>query len=113
LCHLLDHHPERLYRLSDFQPYAHVSPGRSSGDLSTAYFSSPDEVLVQAITNTLYQHYGGYLKPNGWIAAECPASHARDFPGKHFNWNPTLKMGHCFGRHGRLLLHDLKSLLQL
>ncbi len=107
-CHLLDYHPERTYSQDDFLPYA-LAPSRPP--VSTLR-STPDD-LVQAITDTLYQRYGAYLKANGWIAAECPASHCRDFPGKHFNWHPALKMGHCFGRHGRLLLRDLKSLLEL
>ncbi len=109
-CHLLDYHPERAYCLDDFLPYA-PDPPRPHPP-ACAYQSTSDD-LVQAITDTLYQRYGAYLKPNGWIAAECPVSHCRDFPGKHFNWNPALKMGRCFGRHGRLLLRDLKALLEL
>jgi hypothetical protein len=62
--------------------------------------------LLDAVSVRLLTH-GGYLKPNGWIAAHCPAGHRRDHPGAHFAFNPRLGVGVCHGRHGCLLLREL------
>ena len=42
-----------------------------------------------------------------------PLDHERDAPGSHFFFNPSLGLGHCFGKHGRLLLTDLCAALSL
>jgi hypothetical protein len=62
--------------------------------------------LLDAVSVRLLA-YGGYLKPNGWIAAYCPCGHQHDRPGAHFAFNPRLGVGVCHGRHGRLLLREL------
>ncbi|MBC7870870.1 MAG: hypothetical protein H7Y09_08525 [Chitinophagaceae bacterium] len=39
----------------------------------------------------------------------CPCGHARDSPGAHFFFNPTVGCGRCHARHGPLWLTDLCS----
>ena len=62
--------------------------------------------LVQAVNSRLLAD-GGHVQSNGWIAATCPCGHTRDRPGAHFAFNPSIGVGVCHGRHGRLLLHEL------
>ncbi len=108
-CHILASESERLYSLADFAMYV-PSPRR----VQPIPFPSRSHLddLASAIAGILLADYEGYLKANGWIAARCPAGHARDLPGKHFFYNEALHLGHCFGRHGRLLLKDLALLLE-
>jgi hypothetical protein len=69
--------------------------------------------LVEAVVNRLCRDYEGYLKDNGYLASLCPCGHQHDAPGKHFNFDLVRGFGVCFGRHGRLLLRDLCSLLHV
>ncbi len=109
-CHLLESHLERLYGLSDFAGYLpRERPVHSSHLAAGTYLRD----LAGAIADMLMADYGGHPKNDGWIGALCPAGHVSDYPGKHFYFNPDLRMGHCFGRHGRLLLKDLSFLMNL
>jgi hypothetical protein len=63
--------------------------------------------LVAAISRTLLTDYKGRYKRNGWIASLCPYGHRHDSPGQHFNFNPEIGLGYCFGRHGHKLLRNL------
>ncbi len=72
---------------------------------------NPD--LIQVVADHLRQHYNGYLKPNGYLAACCPCGHHHDAPGQHFNFDIHRGIGHCFGKHGRLLLKDLCTQLRI
>lgn len=114
-CTLLELHSERRYNIQQFQQCLPARQRKASPVRPLSVFSKypDDQRLVEAITQTLYREYQAFQKPNGWIAALCPLPHQRDYPGSHFSWNPTLRMGHCFGKHGRLLLRDLRSLLHL
>jgi hypothetical protein len=107
---------DRHYRLSDFQafippmprplarrPTAQVSYHTGSRTLNTE--------LIHAITATLYRDYAAREQRSTWLAALCPCGHARDAPGAHFFWNPTIGCGRCHGRHGTLRLTDLCSVL--
>jgi hypothetical protein len=67
--------------------------------------------LAEASAEILSADYGGQPKKDGWIAALCPAGHCVDYPGKHFYFNRDLRLGHCFGRHGNLLLKALKLIM--
>jgi hypothetical protein len=69
--------------------------------------------LVKGIAGCLLSEFHGHVKANGYIAALCPCGHCRDYPGSHFNFDPTRAIGTCFGRHGRLLLKDLCELLRV
>jgi hypothetical protein len=62
--------------------------------------------LIQAVSSRLLAD-DGYIQNNGWIAAYCPCGHQRDRPGAHFAFNPSIGVGVCHGRHGRLLLREL------
>jgi hypothetical protein len=72
-------------------------------------------VLVQVVIDRLMQSYGGYYRHGSspWIAARCPQFHERDRPGQHFSFNPSLGIGICLGKHGRMLLKDVCSHLNL
>jgi hypothetical protein len=69
---------------------------------------NPD--LIQAVVDQLCSG-GSYWKSNGYLAACCPGGHHHDRPGMHFNFDPQRGIGHCFGKHGTLLLKDLCGLL--
>ena len=121
-CRLAGLHPERRYALEDF---AEFLPRRSKpiqrsnarhGSPACAYSVGDPQInpaLIRQVEAVLLRDYGGFRRENGWIGALCPGGHARDRPGQHFYFNPVLGMGHCFGRHGRLLMKDLLPLLGL
>jgi hypothetical protein len=68
--------------------------------------------LIHAITAVLYRDYAAReQRRSDWLAALCPCGHARDSPGAHFFFNPTIGCGRCHGRHGTLRLTDLCSVL--
>jgi hypothetical protein len=69
--------------------------------------------LTYAISECLERRYAGYWRRNGWLAARCPCPHEHDLPGAHFSFKPELGLGICLGRHGKMLLKDLCSLLGL
>jgi hypothetical protein len=68
--------------------------------------------LVQAVSSRLLAD-GGHIQRNGWIAAYCPCGHRHDRPGAHFAFNPSIGVGVCHGRHGRLLLRELCHYLNI
>jgi hypothetical protein len=110
ICHLIDHHPDRRYSLYTFNKY--VSP-KQHQTRSYPVRHDLNPVLINRVVHVLRAEYGGRNSPGGWIAALCPAGHRHDYPGSHFYFNPVRGMGHCFGRHGRLLLRDLCPLLDI
>ena len=69
--------------------------------------------LLDAVSSALLRDYDGYYRRNGWLAARCPCSHERDRAGQHFSFNPSIGLGVCFGKHGRLLLKDLCTHLSI
>jgi hypothetical protein len=117
LCHLVevsDHH----YSLSDFRPFTLPIPGSSTSEPDVSHVCQStnnrklNDILIHAITTLLYRDYAAReRRQSEWIAALCPCGHARDSPGTHFFWNPTLGCGRCHGRHGTLRLSDLCSIL--
>jgi hypothetical protein len=70
-------------------------------------------VLVQAVIDCLVHSYDGFDRRNGWIGARCPQHHERDRPGQHFSFNPSLGIGICLGKHQKMLMKELCSLLSL
>lgn len=113
VCHVVEHHPDRRYPLRAFASYAEVSTPTAPPRRTTAYTIRQDlnPALIARVVDVLRQDYGGRQQTNGWTAALCPGGHKHDTPGSHFYFNPALGLGHCFGRHGRLLLRDLCPLL--
>ncbi len=114
-CHLLDLQPERRYRLADFNRFAPLprSRPRLHGSPPSWLAEHRRDALADEIAACLRNHYGGFLKSNGWIAALCPCGHHRDAPGAHFGFNPQTGNGFCFGRHGCLSLGALCTLLSI
>jgi RepB DNA-primase from phage plasmid len=116
LCHLVecsDHH----YHLSDFKPFVLPTPRpiMRRPAAQTAYPTASRTLnaeLIHAITAVLYRDYAAHeQRRSDWLAALCPCGHARDSPGAHFFFNPTIGCGRCHGRHGTLRLTDLCSVL--
>jgi hypothetical protein len=116
LCHLIES-SDRHYRLSNFQSFIPPTPRPTvrRADVQTAYPTGSRTLnaeLIRAITAVLYRDYAAReQRRSGWLAALCPCGHARDSPGSHFFWNPTIGCGRCHGRHGTLRLTDLCSIL--
>ncbi|MCA0453959.1 MAG: RepB family DNA primase [Chloroflexi bacterium] len=115
-CHLIDL-SDRRYSLSDFQIFAQLgshSRGWQTTEQTVSQISNRNlnTELIQAITAALYREYAAReRRRSDWIAALCPCGHARDSPGTHFSFNPTIGCGRCHGRHGTLRLTDLCSIL--
>jgi hypothetical protein len=115
LCHVVEFYPDRRYSLSAFTGFAVAiqRPKERCKDFSRLTFShNLNPALVKGIADRLLSDYRGHIKANGYIAALCPCGHCRDYPGSHFNFDPSRAIGTCFGRHGRLLLKDLCELLR-
>jgi DNA primase RepB-like protein len=115
LCHLVEI-SDRHYRLSDFQPFippmSRPLARRSAPQVSYRTGSRTlNTELIHAITTVLYCDYAAREQRSLWLAALCPCGHARDSPGAHFFWNPTIGCGRCHGRHGTLRLTELCSIL--
>jgi len=116
VCHLVES-SDRHYRLSDFQslipPVPHLRERRTAARASHPPNSKNLNVqLIHAITTMLYRDYAAReQRRSDWLAALCPCGHARDSPGAHFFFNPTIGCGRCHGRHGTLRLTDLCSVL--
>jgi hypothetical protein len=108
-CRLLQLKPDRIYTLRNFSAFE-AKPKDPPRRIST---SGENADLPFLIAEILIRHYRGYRKANGWIAALCPCGHRHDTPGQHFNYSPALRMGHCFGRHGRMLMRDLCCALEI
>jgi len=116
LCHLVEA-SDCHYTLSDFQPFIPPTPPPAAPRLAAraSYHTDSGNLngqLIHAITVVLYRDYAAReQRRSAWLAALCPCGHARDSPGAHFFWNPTIGCGRCHGRHGTLRLTDLCSIL--
>jgi len=115
LCHLVSVESQR-YRLSDFADVVRAPrpriPQTHSIRPSPHTTNTLNPTLIAAITERLSRDYAAHPQANSaWMAALCPCGHARDSPGAHFFWNPTIGCGRCHGRHGTLRLTDLCSVL--
>jgi hypothetical protein len=116
-CQIVSLHPDRKYTLGAFRsvlpslpaptPHIHVRLPSSEVYLTADKFRT----ARQAVESALYRDFGGYLKPNGFVAALCPYGHTRDYPGNHFSWNSRSGVGYCFGRHATVNLLDLADRL--
>jgi hypothetical protein len=108
---------DRRYLLSNFQSFIPPTPRPTArrSTLQTAYSTGSrtlNVALIHAITAVLYRDYAAReQRRSDWLAALCPCGHARDSPGAHFFFNPTIGCGRCHGRHGTLRLTDLCSVL--
>jgi len=116
LCRLVEN-LDRHYRLSDFQPFVPPAPCPLTKPTAPRAAHPPNSKnlnvqLIHAITAVLYRDYAAREQQRSdWLAALCPCGHARDSPGSHFFFNPTIGCGRCHGRHGTLRLTDLCSVL--
>jgi hypothetical protein len=117
LCHIVAFYPERRYSLKDFVGLAALS--RQHDKVNAKNHCCPpfspylNPKLIKGIANCLLSEYHGHVKANGYIAALCPCGHGRDYPGSHFNFDAERGIGTCFGRHGRLLMRDLCTVLDI
>jgi hypothetical protein len=118
LFHLVESSTHR-YSLSDFQPFippvSRLQERRTAGRAALqANSKNLNAQLIHAITTALYRDYAAReQRQSDWLAALCHCGHARDSPGAHFFFNPTIGCGRCHGRHGRLRLTDLCSVLSI
>jgi hypothetical protein len=87
-------------------------PPRRRRRSSTPIDRTLNPQLIQVVRSRLLAD-GGHIQSNGWIAAICPCGHRHDRPGAHFAFNPSIGVGVCHGRHGRLLLRELCGYLNL
>lgn len=116
LCHLVEI-SDRHYCLSDFHPFLPPKPCPAAPQISprAAYHTGSrilNAELLHVITAVLYRDYAAReQRRSAWLGALCPCGHARDSPGAHFFWNPTIGCGCCHGRHGTLRLTELCSIL--
>ncbi|MCA0455382.1 MAG: RepB family DNA primase [Chloroflexi bacterium] len=116
VCHLVEI-SDLHYHLSDFQSFILPIPPPLVREPTLQVFNHTgsrtlNSELIRAITTLLYRTYAARERQQSeWIAALCPCGHARDSPGTHFFWNPTIGCGHCHGRHGTLRLIELCSIL--
>jgi len=116
VCHLVEL-SDRRYPLSNFQSFISPTPRPTARRLTvqTAYSTGSRTLnveLIHAITAVLYRDYAAReQRRSDWLAALCPCGHARDSPGAHFFFNPTIGCGRCHGRHGTLRLTNLCSVL--
>ena len=116
VCQLVEN-SDRHYRSSDFSPFIpsvpHLPERRTAAQAAHPFNSNNLNVqLVHAIITVLYRDYAARdQRRSDWLASLCPCGHARDSPGAHFFFNPTIGCGRCHGRHGTLRLTDLCSVL--
>ena len=120
-CRLLELHAERCYPVEAFTPYLsknmETNVTRASQPLiaSTLLHWTRDEYarIIQAVEDCLIRHFDGFWKPNGWLSSLCPCGHKHDRPGQHFGFHASHRIGHCFGKHGRIDLMTLCDMLHL
>jgi hypothetical protein len=97
-------------------PHSHTSSAQSTSPTSptsSTNLKSVNPDLSAAVLDVLIRQYGAFDRGSGWWGALCPAPHHHDEPGAHFSFNPSLGLGVCLGRHGRMLLKDLCHLLMI
>jgi len=121
LCHILSWHPRRTYQPADFgvvnpPPPTPSPPARPTTQTNTSLqqrkgYDPINPLITQQVADRLTQDYQGHLKSNGWLSARCPYQHEHDQVGEHFNYNPALGLGYCFGKHKRVLLKELCQVL--
>jgi hypothetical protein len=118
VCHLVEL-SDRRYPLSNFQSFipSMPPPTERRPTAQTAYSTGNRTLnvqLIHAITAALYRDYAAReQRQSEWLAALCPCGHSRDSPGAHFFFNPIIGCARCHGRHGRLRLTDLCSVLRI
>jgi len=116
LCHLVEN-SDSYYCLSDFQTFIPpaLRPTVRRSIVQAPYPTGSrilNVQLIHAIKAVLYRDYAAHeQRRSDWLAALCPCGHARDSPGAHFFFHPTIGCGCCHGRHGTLRLTDLCSVL--
>jgi hypothetical protein len=107
---------DRRYVLHDFDHLTPRSLPRVTSCPTAIRVHNPalNPGLIRAVQDELEARYAGFRKRNGFVASRCPLGrHTRDRPGGHFNFDPILGYGHCFGRHGTANLHELCDALGL
>lgn len=117
-CQLLWLTEQRRYPLADFtafqvEPAPVVIPEVTVRAPPDPANDPLNPTLVQQVVTVLLAEQQGFVQKNGWIGSLCPGGHARDAPGKHFGFLPDKGVARCFGRHGRMLLKDLCTLLEI
>ena len=117
LCQIV-HETDAVYSIDEWQRRFPIQPStiRKEHAPSSRTASSSRELnpmLIDAITHKLIAEHGGVWRDSEWMAALCPWGHARDSPGAHFVWNPTIGCGVCHGKHGTLRLTDLCHVLNI
>ncbi len=114
VCRLVES-ADRHYRLSNFGSFILPAPHpltKQLGPRAAPNSKNLNGQLIHAITTILCRDYAAReQRRSDWLAALCPCGHARDHPGAHFFFNPTIGCGRCHGRHGTLRLTDLCSVL--
>ncbi|MCI0349706.1 MAG: RepB family DNA primase, partial [Acidobacteriales bacterium] len=88
----------------------------TNGQPKSNRIATPRELnprLIEVVSGLLERRYEGFWRRSGWLAARCPCPHEHDQPGAHFSFNPAIGLGVCLGKHGRLLLKDLCTLLDI
>jgi hypothetical protein len=113
LCQIVMSHPDWRYTLQELAARLPQPPTRQQPSHWEAHqtLPHPRRELVDAVTAQVIAQLEGFPKANGWIAARCPCPHCRDRPGMHFSYHPETGVGYCFGKHGKLSLAELCSLL--
>ena len=117
LCQVV-HETDAVYSLDEWQRRFPIKPSyiRKEHAAQSRIASSLRELnpmLIDAITHRLMTEYGGVWRGSNWMAALCPCGHARDSPGAHFVWNPSIGCGVCHGKHGTMNLKTLREILGL
>ena len=117
LCQVV-YETDAVYSLDEWQKRFPIKPPTIRKERAPfSRFSSSrrelNSMLIDAITHTLMAEYGGVWRGSEWMAALCPCGHARDSPGAHFVWNPGIGCGVCHGKHGRVRVIDLCSILSI
>ena len=117
-CQLLWLTEQRRYTLTDFAAFQVEPAPAPSPEVTVRAPPDPahdplNPALVQQVVTVLLAEQRGFVQKNGWIGSLCPGGHARDAPGKHFGFLPDKGVARCFGRHGRILLKDLCTLLEI
>jgi hypothetical protein len=71
VCQIIELHPERRYSLSDFKEQIAVkqSQTRSNSPQQISMKGDLNPSLIHAVSDCLLSEYGGFIKPNGYLAA--------------------------------------------
>jgi hypothetical protein len=117
VCTIDECYPSRRYWLKEFDPLLPPWPVSlqkcTNAPLATftdrGLTKEQRRELVTQVMDSLRGNYVARDHPNasGWIGSLCPFGHGRDLPGRHFFFNPSLGIGHCFGKHQSISLEAL------